>query len=234
MGNKVIVGIHQPNFIPWPGYFNKILKSNIFIFLDDVEFTKNSLINRNSIKSNDQELRLTVPVAYRSMRQLISETEIANHISIKKNWKSIEQNYSKSKFFHEYSEDFRNIYFKEYKYIYELNMDLIKLILDLLNVNTKIVTSSSLALGEAKCKNSRIINLCKSVGATEYLSGFGAREYNDDEMYRQASIKLTYQNYKIPEYKQLGQEFLNGLSILDMLFNIGAIETLKNIKEVDE
>ena len=88
MGNKVVVGIHQPNFIPWPSYFNKISKSDIFIFLDDVEFTKNSLINRNSIKSNDKELRLTVPVAHRSMRQLISETEIANHKSIKKIWKT--------------------------------------------------------------------------------------------------------------------------------------------------
>jgi len=230
MGSKVVVGIHQPNFIPWPGYFNKIYKSDIFILLDDVEFTKNSLINRNNIKAHGKELRLTVPVVYQSMRQLISETLIANHKSVKKNWKSIEQNYSKSDFFHEYSGDFRNIFLQEYKYVHELNIALLKLILDILNVNTKVVTSSSIALNEITCKNTRIINLCKSVGATEYLSGVGAREYNDDEMYRQASIKLTYQNFKISEYKQLGQEFLNGLSILDMLFNIGTKETKKIIQ----
>ena len=230
MGSKVVVGIHQPNFIPWPGYFNKIYKSDIFILLDDVEFTKNSLINRNNIKAHGKELRLTVPVVYQSMRQLISETLIANHKSVKKNWKSIEQNYSKSDFFHEYSGDFRNIFLQEYKYVHELNIALLKLILDILNVNTKVVTSSSIALNEITCKNTRIINLCKSVGATEYLSGVGARVYNDDEMYRQASIKLTYQNFKISEYKQLGQEFLNGLSILDMLFNIGTKETKKIIQ----
>jgi len=230
MGSKVVVGIHQTNFIPWPGYFNKIYKSDIFILLDDVEFTKNSLINRNNIKAHGKELRLTVPVVYQSMRQLISETLIANHKSVKKNWKSIEQNYSKSDFFHEYSGDFRNIFLQEYKYVHELNIALLKLILDILNVNTKVVTSSSIALNEITCKNTRIINLCKSVGATEYLSGVGARVYNDDEMYRQASIKLTYQNFKISEYKQLGQEFLNGLSILDMLFNIGTKETKKIIQ----
>jgi len=234
MGYKIVAGVHQPNFIPWPGYFNKIYKSDIFILLDDVEFPNRSLINRSKIKAHGKELLLTVPVVHQSMRKPISETLIANHKSVKKNWKSIEQNYSKSDFFHEYSGDFRNIFLQEYKYVHELNIALLKLILDILNINTKVVTSSSIALNEITCKNTRIINLCKSVGATEYLSGVGARVYNDDEMYRQASIKLTYQNFKISEYKQLGQEFLNGLSILDMLFNIGALETLENIKGVDK
>ena len=225
MDNGVIVAIHQPNFIPWPGYFNKICKSDVFILLDDVEYTKNSLINRNSIKSQTNELRLTIPVRNQSMRQLILDTEIANHNSLRKTWRSIEQSYAKSAFFKEFSKSFEEIFSSKYVYIHELNIALILNILKILNIKTQVVRSSKLGLTNIGVKNDRIINLCLAVGATEYLSGAGAKKYNDMEIYSKASIDLTYQDFKLVEYSQTKGPFIEGLSIIDMLFNIGSEAT---------
>lgn len=218
----MIVSIHQPAYIPWIGYFDKIYKSDIHIFLDDVEYSKNNLFNRNKIKVVDGEMWLTVPIKYKSNVR-ICDIKIDNDSNWQnKHWKSIKMNYAKAPYFKKYSDVFEKIYSEEWLYLSGLTIKMNKTIADLLGIETKFLKSSELGVnGE---KNERLINLCKAVGADTYLSGLGAKSYMDDELFTKNNIKVQYQKFNHPEYKQLYGEFIPNLSIIDFLFNSGEDE----------
>lgn len=217
----MIVGIHQPNYIPWIGYFYKILKSDKFVILDDVQYIKNSFINRNRIKTPQGAAWLTLPVYFKgNFGDNINEIKLKNELGWKdKHLKTIEMNYKKSQYFDNYFNDLKNIYDKEHEFLSDLNTDLIFFFMDCLNIKTEVIKSSQLnILGTS---TERLVNICKCLEADEYLSGTGGQNYQDEQFFKENNIKLTYSDFKHPVYQQLWGEFIPNLSILDFIFNYG-------------
>ncbi|WBW96615.1 WbqC family protein [Oceanirhabdus sp. W0125-5] len=229
----MILAAQQPNYIPWIGYFNKIFLCDVFVVLDEVKFVKDSVIQRNKIKnSQSQELRLTIPVLKGNTK--IKEICIDNRQNWRrKHWKSIFYSYSKCKNWGFIGYDLEEIYKRDWNNLCDLNMEIIKLILEKLNIRTKIIFESEIK-GDLGFKNERLINLCKSFNADTYLSGIGAKAYNDEDMYNKENIKLAYQDFTPPIYIQKHNNFIPNLSIIDLLFNEGrnSIDIVKKSGEI--
>ncbi len=218
----MIAGIHQPNYIPWSGYFYKIANSDIFIFLDNVPYTKNSFINRNKIKTQHGEAWMTISVLTKGRYgQMINEVEINNNIPWGKiHWKTIEANYAKAPYFEEYKHLFEDIYQKKWENLMEFNEAMIKMICEILCIkNIKFIRASEL---DVSGKNTRLlINICKAVGADSYFSGSGGKKYMDEELFEEEGVKLKYSEFQHPVYDQLWGDFSPNLSVIDLIFNKG-------------
>jgi len=216
----MIVAIHQPNFIPWLGYFYKIAKADVFVLLDDVQYTKNSFINRNRIKTPQGKLWLTIPVIHSGQfGQLINEVKIQNPgRSLNKIIKSIESNYIKAPFFDEVFNIVETGLIQTDN-LAEINEAMIVEILGYLGVGTRIIRSSDLAINETNSSH-RLVKICEVLGAKTYLSGFGSSNYQENEVFVKAGIKSEVYDFIHPEYTQLWGEFTHSLSILDVLFNL--------------
>ncbi len=192
-----------------------------FILYDDCQYTKNDWRNRNKIFTRDGLQWLTIPVRY-SFPQLIKDTVVSYDGWNKKHWKTIEQNYSKARFFHDYKTIFEELYLgSEDNYLSQINYKFLSQICDILGINTKITWSMDYNLIEGKTE--RLVDLCRQSCAAEYISGPAARNYIDDELFCQEGIKLTYIDYTgYREYTQMHLPFEHGVSILDLIFNEGA------------
>ncbi|HHP7241116.1 MAG TPA: WbqC family protein [Cyclobacteriaceae bacterium] len=217
------VSIHQPNFIPWIGYFYKISKSDTFVLLDNVQYTKNSFINRNRIKTPQGVNWLTIPVKQSGKsKQYIFETEIVNpEKSLSKIIKSVEQNYKKSKYFDVYFDPFCDILGRHPSLLSELNKELIIWVAQEFNMGGKIMLASEI-IEEFDDATERLIAACKSLGADAYYSGFGGGDYQDEQLFHKNGIKLVYSSFNHPTYNQLWGDFEKNLSIIDLIFNEGA------------
>lgn len=211
--------ILQPMYLPWIGYFNLIDQSDVFVFLDDVQFSVQSWQQRNKIKTSQGWLWLTVPIL-REFGSKIKEIKVNNNINwSKKHWASVRQNYSKAPYFKEYSKPFEEIYSQEWEYLADLDITLIKVITTTLGLKTEFVLSSELAVeGE---KTERVINILEKLGASEYISGPAAKSYIEVEKFTEAGITLYWHEYEHPVYPQLYGEFIPYLSVIDLLFNCG-------------
>jgi hypothetical protein len=218
----MIVSIHQPQYFPWLPYLLKLSASDLFIVLDSVDFEKNGLQNRNQIKTSQGKDWLTVPVKQK-LGQKIREVEINRQVDWrKKHWRTLQQNYNKAPFFHIYAGEIEELYAKDWQYLVDLNMHLLRLLLKWMGLERKILQSSSMAAKGHKTE--LILNLCREVGADVYLSGVGAKNYLDPEAFAKAGIELIYKPPMVSkEYPQqfpkLG--FINDLSVVDFLFNCG-------------
>ena len=216
-----VVAIHQPNYLPWLGYFHKIYCSDTFVFLDSVQFPKGQLVNKNRIKTANGELLLTVPVLTKKrFGQNINEVRIDNHINWrKKHWKSILLNYKNALFFQDHSKFFETVYERNWSILSDLNIYLIENITKLMGMKCEFARSSEMDVsGEG---TELIINICKAVGGNTYLSGTGAREYMKEAMLTENGLNLRYQEFKHPRYRQLFGDFLPNISIIDLMFNEG-------------
>ncbi len=218
--NMVIVGIHQPNYAPWLGYFHKIMSVNTFILLDDVQIPGGSLANRNYIKGKDGfKVRLSVPIR---KTQGVKSSYIEATPDYSQNWgrehlNKITDAYRKAPYFDSIFTTLGVILLKKYDTLSNLNTSLIKWVCASLEINTNIVMASDLNLLPTS-KNERNIALCKHFDATIYLSGTGARKYNNESLFRTNNIVLQYQNFVEKPHLQGGTEFVSGLSVLDALF----------------
>ncbi|MGA2917085.1 WbqC family protein [Methanoregula sp.] len=218
----MIASIHQPAYLPWLGYFDKISKSDVHIFFDDAQYSKNNLFNRNRIKTQIGELWLTVPVRYKSGRS-IHETEIDNSGNWReKHWKTITCNYSKTLFFKEYAGIFEEIYSRDWKILSDLTIAMNETICEIMGIKTKFYRSSELKA--EGMSNEKLINLCKTVGADVYLSGQGAKVYMKEDLFREHGITVEYQEFSYPRYPQAWGDFIPNLSVIDYLFNCGVEE----------
>jgi len=214
------VSIHQPQYIPWPAYFDKILQSDIFVILDDVQFQKNGLQNRNQIKTPQGKAWLTLPVKH-SFGQQINKVEIDNTKSKIKHLNSLKMNYSKASCFSDLYGIVSSVLDQQNNLISSISIELIKKILSYLDYKGEIVLSSDFAI---KSKNSDLIlDLCLAVDAEQYLSGSGGQDYLVKKDFEQAGIKVKFQQFHLPKYKQCFPKvgYISDLSILDLLFNEG-------------
>lgn len=217
----MIVAIQQPNYFPWIGFFSKIVQSDVFILLDDAQYTKNSYINRARIKTANGLLWLTVPVRHKDrMGQTINEAECDLH---EPNWtkqrKTIEFNYKRAPGFEEVWPAICPIFDKEWTALSELNICALQTVCGFLGLDVHLKRSSAMRCDGPKTE--RLVALCKAAGGDVYLSGTGARSYQDARMFEAAGIELRYSAFKHPHYRQQWGPFVEGLSILDLVFNSG-------------
>ncbi len=212
--------IHQPQYIPWIPYFDKILQSDIFILLDNVQFQKNGLQNRNRLKGAMGVHWLTLPVRHK-LGQLICETKIADVKILKKHLKTFETNYKKAAYFSEIMELLKENYEYQSENLSVFCCDIIENILKYLNYQGKIYKNSKILVNGKESE--LILNICKTIKADIYLSGQGAKSYLDINSFVAAGIKVEFQKYNNPSYTQCfaKTDFDPDLSILDLLFNVG-------------
>jgi len=226
----MIITIHQPAYLPWLGLLHKIALSDIYVFLDNVQFGKNSFTNRNKIKINKEAVWLTIPILLKNhLKKRIKEIEIDNFMDWrKKHWKSILLNYKKAPYFDKYSDFFEDIYKREWNFIADLDEYMLKWFLKELGVKTKFVRAS-----EMDCKGSKsnlILNICEQLKADLYVSGAFGADYMKKEKFNEQGIKVYFQDYKHPVYPQADHNFLSYLGIIDLMFNCGdkSLEILMN------
>ncbi len=216
----MIVAVHQPQYLPWLGYFDKMMRADVFCYLNDVQYKKNEWQNRNRIKTARDWQWLTVPVRYR-FPEKINEVHINNTTKWKqKHLQALITNYSRAPYFKAYIAIFEDTYSREWQFISELNIHLIECLRAALNIQTKpTVISSDFELREEP--TDRLIDICKALGADAYLAGQGGANYMDVQRFEQNGIKVIVQDFKHPVYPQLFDEFQPHLSIVDLLFNCG-------------
>ncbi len=222
----MILSVHQPQYIPWLGYFDKIAKSDCFVFLDQVQYKPREFQNRNKIRTKDGWMWLSVPVISKGRgRQRLSEVIIDNENPWqRKHINSLKTSYGKSKFFKEYSGFFEEVYNRNWKRLVDVNVYIITHILKQLAIATPIYFET-----KSEIKNTgteRIIEICKKFKTDTYLSGIGGKDYLEEDKFVKAGIKLVYQDFIHPVYHQQfvfrESDFLPNMSILDLLFNEGS------------
>jgi hypothetical protein len=218
-----VVAIHQPNFLPWLGYFHKMDRADQFALLDNAQFPKGSYANRVKIVDRlGREKWLTVPVRLsKGSTQLYNEIEIAYDQKFQvRHTNLIRDAYQKAPFFDRYFDELIALLRVRYPNLAALNIKLIRYLKEQLRIQTPLEVTSQLGenLGE---KNVRNLRICQVLGADSYLSGKGARAYNDEALFASYGIRLVYQQFECPRYPQLHGAFIPNLSVIDLLFNCG-------------
>jgi hypothetical protein len=217
-----VLAVIQSNYIPWKGYFDIINMADKFIIHDDVQYTKNDWRNRNKIKTEGGLRWLTIPVSVKGhYGKLIRDIKVTDTRWHKEHWRVLKQQYQRAGCFSEYADWLEELFCDlKLEYLSEINYKFITEICRELGIETKISWSSDYELSDGK--NERLISLCQQVGATEYLSGPAAKDYIDESMFEAAGIKVSWMDYSgYPEYPQLFPPFEHGVSILDLILNMG-------------
>jgi hypothetical protein len=216
---KVVV--LQSNYIPWKGYFDLIHDADVFIFYDDVQYTKNDWRNRNKVKTRDGARWITVPVGIDANR-LICEVDIKDSSWQQKHWNTLVHEYSKRPYFAFYRPFFEELYLAtQWTNLSVMNQTMTRRIAsELLHLTTRFDDSRSYQpQGE---NQDRLLDLLVKSGATDYISGPAAKSYITPERFAEAGIRLAWKDYSgYPEYAQAHPPFEHGVSILDLLFNTG-------------
>lgn len=215
------IAILQSNYIPWKGYFDLINMVDEFIIYDDMQYTKNDWRNRNKIKTQNGIQWLTIPVIQKSLEQKINETNIFDKKWNIKHWRTIQQSYARAPFFNKYKGIFEEIYLNiDSENLSQINYIFIKEICNILNITTKLSWSSDYSYGDGKTE--RLVRLVKAAQGNVYVSGPAAKNYLQEDLFNQEGIKVTWMDYSnYPEYNQCFPPFEHGVSILDLLFNVG-------------
>jgi hypothetical protein len=217
----VIVSIHQPAYLPWLGYLARIAASDVFVFLDTVQFERGSFTNRNRIKANGRLQWLTVPVRSRGYQsRTLLEMEIDNHRDWRtKHLRAIEQSYSRAPHFGPNAPRLASLVSPGENQFATLCFAQLMFWLDEFQINTRVVRASDMQVDGRKSE--LVLNICRRLGASKYISGTIGRHYLDEAKFSAAGIDLTYQDYRHPVYPQLGGEFIAGLSAVDYWMNCG-------------
>lgn len=228
------VTIHQPEHMPWLGFFHKINMADVYVVLDNVQFRKRYFQNRNKIRTANGVNWLTVPVKVKDeFSQKIKDTLIddSNRRWNKKYWDSVFFSYKKAPFFRKYSDKISSILSREWTHIVELNMSLIAAFLEILELKPEIIKASDIKGLDDK-KSSLILKICQRLDAKIYISGISGREYLDTQEFKESGIRIIFQEFHHPIYHQLYKPFIPCMSVIDLLFNYGD-KSLSVINGVD-
>lgn len=216
----MVVAIHQPNYIPYLGYFYKIIKADTFVFLDDAQYSNDSITNWNLIKTSGGTTRLKIPVE-QHLGDKICEVRPKDELGWKKkHLRTLEMNYKKAPFFNEVFGPLSDILNVDYKNIACLNETIILWLLNCFGIHREIVMSSKMDIQTTR--EERILDIVSSLGGDVYYSGKGAAVYQNPDHYAERGIKLEYTDYQSTPYRQLWKgDFIPNLSVLDYVMNCG-------------
>ena len=228
--SKILASI-QPTYLPWLPYFERIKQSDIFVFLDNVQFVKNSFHNRNYISNNKKLTLLTVPV-FHKFGQQICEVKIDNSKNWReKHWKSIFQSYSKSKYFNLIKDDLLEVYSKNWDYLSQFNTAIIKLLVYHSKIKTEIFIASELAVEKKEDSNLTLIDYCKFFHADSFIVKPNTESYHPHSVFKNNKIKLVTFNFendnilklnRIQSYNKNNKKTYY-LSFLDYFCNYGGL-----------
>jgi hypothetical protein len=210
----------QPCYLPWKGYFHLIRSVDHFVFFDDVQYPKGrSWRNRNQIIVNRIPKWINVPVQQSAWRLNINEVVIRESYS-GEHWRLIVEGYRKAPYFAAFQKEVECIVRHEEKLLSRLTVHQTRELCRLLGIETSTSLSSELGIIGLH-KTDRLVEMCRRLGATEYVSGPAAQEYIEPDKFEAAGIRLTYFTYDYPPYPQLSSQFTHFVSIIDMIFNLG-------------
>jgi len=225
MHGKTVVAIHQPNFFPWLGYFDKLARSDVFILMDNVQFPKKggSWLNRAQLVVNRKATWVTMPVirSFHGTRR-INGIQINNATPWRESLlKTMQMNYARAPFFERVFPLVTDMVNNPTDSLADYNQAAINIMAEAVGLDaSKFVIGSTLKVEGAA--TDLLINMTRAAGGTAYLAGGGAGGYQEDEKFAAAGIELIYQNFVHPGYPQCNTaEFIPGLSIIDTLMNVG-------------
>jgi hypothetical protein len=219
----MIIAIHQPNYLPYLGFFDKMMKADVCVIYDDAQFNKGDFQHRNRIRIYHGWKWLAVPVE--KTRICITDINIRNDVKINNmkwsdtHFKEIYDNYNKTPYYAEYEEELRKIYNGVYNRLIDLNMKLIRFLMTSFDIDTKLVFSSGYNF---KSKSSqKLVDIVDALNGDVYLSGPAGHNYLNMSLFDRKRIKVEFQNFKHPIYRQVYKGFVPNMSAIDALFNVG-------------
>ena len=219
----MIVTIHQPEHLPWLGFFDKVRQADMFVLLDTTQFAKDDFQNRNRIKASNGPTWLTIPIFKKAKsNQLILDAEICNDRNWRRRcWALICENYRDAPHFAEHRSFFEDLYAREWSKLVDLNTVIIRYLLEALGLRCQVTTASELGIQERGGTNVNL-SICRALEADVYLSGSHGSAYLDESRFAERGIEVRYQEFRHPVYPQLWGDFLSQMSTIDLLFNCGA------------
>ena len=227
----MIVAIHQPQFMPWLGYFDKMDRADCFVLLDNVQYKKNEWQNRNRIKTAQGWQWLTVPVSYKFPEKIL-EVRIRNTENWRhKHWQALRTNYARTPYWETYTASLEAFCASEWEMLVAVNRASIEWLRQALGIERELLLASEMQLSEEPTQ--RLVDICRHVGADTYLAGADGRKYMDQAPFAKAGIEIIFQAYDHPVYPQLFEGFEPRLSALDLVLNCGpeSLEILRRGRE---
>jgi hypothetical protein len=223
----MLIAIHQPHYIPWLGYLDRMVKADLFIILDHVQFERRNFQNRTTIRLEGQPKLLTVPVIQLSQKEVIVDKRVDNSEDGGRDWgpthlKTLKYAYRKAPFFAQYAPRLEEILHAKWDKLVDLDLAMLDFVREAFEIRTPLVRSSEMPVEGARSE--LLLNLCKSRGpGSVFLGGLGgSRRYLDHEAFAREGVGVEWQQFQHPVYPQCGEgEFTPGLMSLDLLFNCG-------------
>ena len=224
--------IHQPDFLPYLGFFHRLIKAKTFVVLDNVQFvrgTKEAWHYRDKIKTLQGEQWINVGIKKCALGTLINQVELQESDEWRVRMKNlIIQNYSKASYFKEIMPHMEEIIFHPSKLMWDFNWHSIQKLMSMFEIENEILWASQLDVRGKS--NELVVNILKAIGATSYLSGVGAKAYYEPEPFLKNGIDVVWQDFKHPNYDQLHGEFIPYLTSMDLFFNCGLKESQKVLR----
>jgi hypothetical protein len=222
----MIVSIHQPHFLPWLGFLQRMAQADLFVLLDHVQFERRNYQNRTMIRMGGEARWFTVPVIQRSQKERIVEKRVDNRMEGARGWgaahlRTLKHAYREAPFLGHYAPQLRQVLETEWERLVDLNQAALDFLRGAFDIRTPLVRSSELAVEGAR--GELILDICRAVGADTLLAGLGgSRGYLDVAAFARAGVRVEFQQFRHPQYRQCGpQPFTPGLSAIDALFNCG-------------
>lgn len=230
-GGEVVVAIHQPNYLPWMGFFDKVNKADVLVFLDNVQYNKRSWTNRVQIKTPGGPAWLSIPVKVKGRStQPLFEAEICYETDwVSRHTETLARNYRRHPFYSQVEEVVVPVFRRRFTFIGELNIELIRGLLQLLGIDRPLFQATRLGVKGAATE--LLIDITRAVGGTAYLSGDGADGYQEVDLFEKSGIRLYYQHFLHPVYEQRFGEFVPGLSIFDVICCCGVEKVRQWLEE---
>ena len=217
-----VLAAHQPNFLPWLGLFHKVGQADVWVWADDVQYSRGSLTNRNRIRTASGWQWLTVPVRTRGRgRQRICDVQTQSDSDWRrKHCQSLRWHYGHAPFFDAYAPAIEVLYADAWPQLIDLNAALLRHLLPLLEVEVEVRFSSQMDLPHER--TARLVDMAKACDCQVYLAGSGAsKAYLDVEAFAAAGIECRFTHFEHPVYPQCHAGFVAEMSVLDLLFNCG-------------
>jgi hypothetical protein len=214
----MMVFIHQPEYFPWVGFFDKLSECDLCVILDSVQFEDGGFQNRNRIRTREGWRWITVPIVHR-FPQRIDEVKVVDTLWRDAHLRMIEEEYRRAQYYRKYAPMVESILSRQWESLAELTTTTIQKVADELGINTRMVLSSSLKSGGKK--NELLVGICKEVEGDCYLAGSGGSRYMNEKAFAENGISIRWHKYEHPVYKQAFEGFQPFMSVLDILFNEG-------------
>ena len=211
------LGIMQPYFLPYIGYFQLIKMVDKFVVYDNIQYIKNGWINRNRFLQNGKDQYFTVPLKNDSNFLDVKDRFIAKEFDKKKLINQIKGSYAKAPYFQSFFPIFEEIVFTPHQNLFDFVYVSLQKVCNYLGIKTELIISSSISIDHSLKSENKVLAICQALSAAEYINPIGGVELYSKERFAECNIKLSFLKAQLVEYKQFNHPFVPGLSMLDVL-----------------